>query len=195
MKTKMFNSQILNRNRSEAEKRPAWCRPLPRNNSERGVAALEFAISSVVLVLFLFGTLDVSNSLLAYTYLTSNVREAARTASRIAQLEVKDDGTAYVDLYKTASSDDRDGCEAGTSAGYPCGQLMIQQRLRYLTQLHSLDNYMTDIQLESQYFKTGNGTRNDAVRIRASGTFNGYLFHNLRISTEIISPYLYNQVG
>lgn len=162
---------------------------------ERGVAALEFAASAVVLVIFLLGTYDISNSLLAYTYLTSNVREAARAGSRIAQLESNVDNTPYVDLYKDATSSDIEACEAGATANVPCGQLMIQQRLRYLTQIHSLDSYMTNIRLESQYFKSGSGVRNDSVRVRASGVYNGLLFRNMTISTEIISPYLYNQVG
>ena len=164
-------------------------------SGERGVAALEFAISASVLVLFLLGTYDIGNSLLAYTYLTSNVREAARAGSRIAQLESKGNANPYVNLFAIATDADRDSCSAGTTTAFPCGQLLIQQRLRYLTQLHSLDNSLSNISIESQYFQTGAGTRTDAIRVRASGTYNGFLMRNMPISTEIISPYLYNEAS
>ena len=164
-------------------------------SGERGVAALEFAISASVLVLFLLGTYDIGNSLLAYTYLTSNVREAARAGSRIAQLETKGAASPYVDLFASATEDDRESCSAGTTTSFPCGQLMIQQRLRYLTQLHSLDQSLSNIRIESEYFKSGGGTRTDTIRVRVSGTYNGFLMRNMPISTEIISPYLYNEVS
>lgn len=161
---------------------------------ERGVAALEFAIIAAGLFLFIMMTFDISQAILAYTTLTSNAREAARTGSRTAELE---HASAYTDLFSTATTTERNACKLRLSSAYPCGQLLVQMRLRYLTQISNLDSSISNISIESQYFPAGSGSgvKDDTLRVRISGSYNGIFLRGLPISTEILAPYLYNNIS
>ena len=54
--------------------------PSPRNLNNRGQALVEFAIGTIMLLMLLFGVIEIARIFLVYTTLTNAAREGARWA-------------------------------------------------------------------------------------------------------------------
>ena len=144
-------------------------------SKERGTAMLEFALVLPMLLLLIFGVVDIGSALTKYMALAQVAGEGVRSAGERAGLEQG----SYSDL--------ADG------GGQP-GQYSVQSRVSSLLRFQNLK--MNDMTINSAFDSVANpatGVGPRTVSVTISGTYDGILpiFRGLTITANKSGAYLF----
>ena len=157
------------------------------SSAERGSVMLEFALIVGGLVLGTVLFVDSAGALVEYLRITMAVNEGTKIASRTPGLEEGE----FLDI--DTDSAVTSACAVSNTAGSPCGQLDVQQRVRFLVLNTTTQLDLADTTIRSTLTRDPSITPTNVVRVQINSHYRGYLLTSVPLGVVREGPYLVQQ--
>ena len=168
------------------------------NNSEAGVALLEFAIVAAGLLFGFLLFIDVCFAICNYFTLSGIAAEAVRTGARVPELEASPPsyGDIITGLRPVTSnfptSADQAACDNLTATTYACGHNTIHSRIKTMLDLVELQVTPTSINYTTELIPLSSGGIDaDTVIVRIAARYPGIILVNWPVRVQAQGPYLF----